>query len=118
MKRSTRRPLGAAVRVPPAWLLAASAVAAAPAAFAQVAEEEIIVLGQGLEETIPLDLQQFGNRVEVITGDQLALGGFNDLGQSLQMKVPGLYVAPRNGPFDYMNCSLQGSRCEDVLWLI
>jgi vitamin B12 transporter len=34
------------------------------------------------------------------------------------MKIPGLYVAPKNGPFDYMNCSLQGSRCEDILWLV
>ena len=34
------------------------------------------------------------------------------------MQVPGLYVAPKNGPFDYVNCSLQGSRCEDVLWLV
>jgi vitamin B12 transporter len=81
-------------------------------------EEEIIVIGARLEESIPLDLQQFGNRVEIITAQELELGGFNDLGQTLQMKVPGLYLAPKNGAFDYMNCSLQGSRCQDVLWLI
>ena len=97
---------------------------AAPATMAQtaqseaVADEEIIVLGARLEETIPLDLQQFGNRVEIITADDLQLGGFNDLSQSLQMKVPGLYLAPKNGAFDYMDCSLQGSRCQDILWLI
>ena len=34
------------------------------------------------------------------------------------MQVPGLYVAPKNGAFDYINCSLQGSRCEDILWLV
>src|SRR5690606_28759162 len=101
MIKPTHRTSSATVRLPSTWLLAASAIAAAPA-IAQVAEEEVFVLGQRLEETIPLDLQQFGNRVEVITADQLELGGFNDLGQSLQMKVPGLYVAPRNGPFDYM----------------
>jgi outer membrane cobalamin receptor len=81
-------------------------------------EEEILVLGRRLEETIPLDLQRFGQRVEVLTGAELDLGGFNDLSQSLQMQAPGLYIAPKNGPFDYMNCSLQGSRCEDILWLV
>ena len=97
---------------------------ASPAALAQTSQsgaapaEELIVLGARLEETIPLDLQQFGNRVRILTADDLALGGFNDLGQSLQMKVPGLYLAPKNGAFDYMDCSLQGSRCQDILWLI
>ena len=81
-------------------------------------QEEIIVLGARLEETIPLDLEQFGNRVEIITADELQLGGFNDLAKSLQMKVPGLYLAPKNGAFDYVGCSLQGSRCQDILWLI
>ena len=80
--------------------------------------EEVVVRGERLEETIPLDLQQFGNRVEVITAEQLQLGGFNDVSQALQMEVPGLYLAPKNGAFDYMDCSLQGSRCQDVLWLI
>ena len=76
------------------------------------------MLGDRLEETIPLDLRQFGNRVEIITADELRLGGFNDLAQSLQMRVPGLYLAPKNGAFDYVGCSLQGSRCQDILWLI
>jgi outer membrane cobalamin receptor len=107
---------------PTALILAlASQLAASPSTLAQSAampDEEVLVLGRRLEETIPLDLQQFGNRVEFLTADELALGGFNDLSQSLQMKIPGLYVAPKNGPFDYMNCSLQGSRCEDILWLV
>lgn len=104
--------------------IAAAFSMAVPAALAQTAQseaaqqEEIIVFGARLEETIPLDLQQFGNRVKIITADDLKLGGFNDLSQSLQMKVPGLYLAPKNGAFDYMDCSLQGSRCQDILWLI
>lgn len=81
-------------------------------------QEEIVVLGARLEETIPLDLEQFGNRVEIITADELELGGFNDLAQSLQMQAPGLYLVPKNGAFDYVFCSLQGSRCQDILWLI
>ena len=78
--------------------------------LAQVTDnlEEVVVRGQRLEESIPLDLQQFGNRVEVITAEQLQLGGFNDVSQVLQMEVPGLYLAPKNGAFDYMDCSLQG----------
>ncbi len=80
-------------------------------------EEELIVVGS-LEETLPLQLSQYGNRIEVITAEQIDLAGFNDLSQSLQMLVPGLYLAPKNGAFDYMNCSLQGSRCQDILWLI
>ena len=105
-----------------ALLIAAQVLAAAFPAFGQDSadgvQEEIIVLGDRLEETIPLDLQQFGNRVEIITADELQLGGFNDLAQSLQMRVPGLYLAPKNGAFDYVGCSLQGSRCQDILWLI
>ena len=87
--------------------------AAQPARF----DEEVIVVAS-LEETIPLQLSKYGNRIEVITAEEIELGGFNDLGQSLQMLVPGLYLAPKNGAFDYMNCSLQGSRCQDILWLI
>ena len=70
--------------------MAAALSMAVPAALAQTAQseaaqqEEIIVFGARLEETIPLDLQQFGNRVKIITADELQLGGFNDLGQSLQ----------------------------------
>ena len=79
--------------------------------------EEMLVVGQ-LEETIPLQLAEYGNRVEIITAEDIELGGFNDVSQSLQMLVPGLYLAPKNGAFDYMNCSLQGSRCQDILWLI
>ncbi len=105
-----------------ASVLALSGLAIAAPALGQDAanepQEEVIVVGARLEETIPLDLQQFGNRVEIITAAELELGGFNDLAQSLQMKVPGLYLAPKNGAFDYVGCSLQGSRCQDILWLI
>ena len=103
-------------------LIAVQVLAAATSALGQDSangvQEEVIVLGARLEETIPLDLEQFGNRVEIITADELQLGGFNDLAKSLQMRVPGLYLAPKNGAFDYVGCSLQGSRCQDILWLI
>lgn len=99
---------------------AALGVIGAGAAQAQneAVRDELFIIGQRLEETTPQVLAEFGNRLEMLTADDLALGGFNDLAQAFQMQVPGLYVAPKNGPFDYINCSLQGSRCEDVLWLV
>jgi len=101
------------------WPLAAAVGAAlAPPAFGQSVDEEVVVTGRRLEETIPQELERFGNRLETVDRAAIDLGGFNDLSQTLQMQVPALYVAPKNGPFDYMNCSLQGSRCEDVLFLI
>jgi outer membrane cobalamin receptor len=80
--------------------------------------EEIVVEGQRLEETIPLDLSRYGNQVEIITAEQIQQGGFVDITQTLQMLVPGLHVAPKNGPFDYFSASLQGSRADDILWLV
>jgi vitamin B12 transporter len=94
-------------------LLLASSIAAQ----AQEIEDEVIVIGQ-LEETIPLKLAEYGNRVEIITADDIKLGGYNDLTQALQMRLPGLHLTPKNGAFDYVGCSLQGSRCQDILWLI
>jgi vitamin B12 transporter len=80
--------------------------------------EEIIVLGQSIEDTIPSELAQYGNRVEVITADQLEKQGFVDVGQALQMLVPGLHLRPKNGPFDYFDASIHGSRTSEILWLI
>ena len=98
-------------------LLSLAVAAATTPAWAQN-DEELFVVGQRLEETTPQQLAEFGNRLETLSADDIKLGGFDDLSQALQMQVPGLYVAPKNGPFDYISCSLQGSRCEDVLWLV
>jgi outer membrane cobalamin receptor len=87
-------------------------------AHAQSDIEEIVVEEKYFEETIPLELSRYGSRVEVITGDEIRERGFLDISQALQMLVPGLYMAPKNGPFDYFNASLQGSRSQDILWLI
>lgn len=93
--------------------------AAGGAQAAQAAQdEEVLVLGTRIEESIPMDLQQYGNRLEVISGETIRAGGFNDVTQALQMLVPGLYVAPKNGAFDYVQASLQGSRNNEILWLI
>ena len=36
----------------------------------------------------------------------------------MQMFIPGLYVAPKNGPFDYGTYSLLGGRNDDTLILL
>ncbi|MDA1372741.1 MAG: TonB-dependent receptor [Proteobacteria bacterium] len=88
-------------------------------AVAQVPElNEILVSTQRLEETIPQDLSRYGNRVEIITAQEIAERGFVDITQTLQMLVPGLHISPKNGPFDYFDASLQGSRNQEILWLI
>lgn len=80
--------------------------------------EEIVVFGEFLEDTMPLEISRYGSRVEIISGEQLRDLGVNDIAESLQMLVPGIFIAPKNGPFDYIIGSLQGSRTEDILWLI
>ena len=104
------------------------AVAAVPAlstltisegyAQTQAVDEEIVVYGTQIEESIPQDLSRYGNRVEIITADDIAERGFDGVTESLQMLVPGLHIRPKNGPFDYFDASLQGSRNSEILWLI
>ena len=101
-------------RTVPAMLLAS--VVAVPVFAAEV--EEITVSSQRLEETIPFELSRYGNRVEIITAEEIQERGFVDITQTLQMLVPGLHIAPKNGPFDYFDASLQGSRNTEILWLI
>src|SRR3954451_13009764 len=88
-----------------ALALGVQAVRAADA----TAVSEVVVTG-GLEETVPLELAKYGNRVDVVTGRQIELSGFPDVAQVLSRSVPGLYVAPQSGPFSYVFASLQGSR--------
>lgn len=107
MKPTTRKTLAAAIAV------------TALTGLAQAAEiEEIVVSSQRLEESIPQDLSRYGNRVEIITADEILERGFVDITQTLQMLVPGLHISPKNGPFDYFDASLQGSRNQEILWLI
>lgn len=80
--------------------------------------EEITIRDQSIEDTIPLDLNRYGSRLEIITAEQLERQSFADVSQALQMLVPGLHIAPKNGPFDYFDASLQGSRAQEILWLI
>lgn len=98
-------------------LVSGGQLAAVPAASAADIEE-IVIIGNQLEETIPQDLARYGNRVEVITAEEIKQGGYVDITQTLQMLVPGLHIRPKNGQFDYFDASLQGSRGSEILWLI
>ena len=113
MPKTTPRALAA---IAPSCVFAVSALLALPAPAQDV--EEIVVWGTQIEETIPQDLSRYGYRVELITAEEIQERGFDDVTQALQMLVPGLHVRPKNGPFDYFDASLQGSRNAEILWLI
>ena len=91
--------------------------AAALPASAQTGGDVVQVWGH-LEETQAEDIAEYGSDLEVITAEQIKDGGYSDAGQALQNLVPGLYVAPKNGPFDYVNASLLGGRRVDIIWLV
>jgi vitamin B12 transporter len=80
--------------------------------------DQVIVTGQRLAETLPQQLADFGVQVETITAQQIQNGGYVDVASALQALAPGLYVESKNGPFDYVDISLHGSRRQDVLWLV
>ncbi len=80
--------------------------------------EEVLVTGQSLEDDLPQQLSQYGTRVTTVTSAQIQNGGYIDVASALEQQTPGLYISSNNGPFDYVQVSLQGSRTEDVLWLV
>jgi vitamin B12 transporter len=102
-------------------LVATTAALALGASAARAAEatsvSEVVVTG-GLEETLPSQIAQYGNRLDVVTARQIELSNFPDVGQVLSKSVPGLYVAPQSGPFSYVFASLQGARTNEVLYLV
>jgi vitamin B12 transporter len=87
-------------------------------AVAQSAPDEVVVSTNRLEETLPEELSKYGMRLETVTRADVRNGSYVDVTQSLQALAPGLYLQPKNGPFDYSDISLQGSRTGDVLWLV
>ena len=104
----------------PLFLAMGSPVAADDAAADSAGEtdlDKVTVTGH-LEEDLPIDLSHYGTRVDVVSAEQIRNGGFLDVAGAMQYLVPGLYISPKNGPFDYADISLQGSRTSDVLWLV
>jgi vitamin B12 transporter len=80
--------------------------------------ETLVVAAPKLEEELPQEIERVGTRVQTITSAQIENGGYDDVGQALQALVPGLFLAPKAGPFDYVAASLQGSRINEILWLV
>ncbi|MGE3511014.1 MAG: TonB-dependent receptor [Vicinamibacterales bacterium] len=80
--------------------------------------ESVAVTAPGLEEGLPQEIERAGVRLQTITAAQIDNGGYYDVGQALQMLVPGLFLVPKAGPFDYVDASLQGSRTNEILWMI
>jgi outer membrane cobalamin receptor len=79
---------------------------------------EVLVTAKRLEQTLPQQLAQYGTRVNVISAQEVRNGSYVDVAQTLQALAPGLFILPKNGPFDYADISLLGSRTDDVLWLL
>jgi outer membrane cobalamin receptor len=80
--------------------------------------EEVLVTGRSLETTLPLQLSKYGADLEIVTAAQIQNHGFIDVGQSLEMLVPGLHLTTQAGAFSYVNLQMQGSRQSDTLWTI
>ncbi len=74
--------------------------------------------GKSLEDELPAQLAEYGTVLNTVSAVQILNGGYVDVASALQDQAPGLYITSKNGPFDYVQISLQGSRTEDVLWLV
>jgi outer membrane cobalamin receptor len=99
------------------------ALGAATAATAQSAPkaadlDEVLVTGKYLEESLPLELAEYGNRVQLIQSEAIEKRAINDVAQALQIMAPSLYIQPKAGAFDYVDISMEGSRTSEVLWLV
>jgi outer membrane cobalamin receptor len=80
--------------------------------------ESVGVVAPKLEEELPQLIERSGVRAQIITSAQIQDGGYYDVAQALQALVPGLFLTPKAGPFDYVTASLQGSRTNEILWLV
>jgi vitamin B12 transporter len=106
------------------WTLALLAGAAAtavaqPAAAHDVPKAEAAgdIIVNGLEQTLPQELSRYGSDIATVSEEQVKNTGAVDVAEALEA-VPGLYIKPGNGPFSYVDVSLQGSRTQDVLWTV
>jgi vitamin B12 transporter len=100
-----------------AALAAALLLVSSPAMAADEEAASITVTGRSVEETLPQEIARYGSDLHQLTEQDIDERGVVDVAAALQM-VPGLYVMPRNGPFSYVDVSLQGSRTQDVLWTV
>ncbi len=81
--------------------------------------DQQFVSAPSVESTTVAEMAKYGSKVEIIDRQQIERAGpSSDITRVLQMYVPGLYVAPKNGPFDYGTYSLLGGRNDDTLILL
>jgi hypothetical protein len=64
--------------------------------------ESVGVVAPKLEEELPQIIERSGVRALTITAAEIQNGGYYDVAQALQSLVPGLFLTPRQGPFDYV----------------
>ncbi|WP_122684259.1 TonB-dependent receptor plug domain-containing protein [Pseudomonas canadensis] len=90
-----------------------------------LADDNTLVLNQqivsapSVESTTVAAMAKYGSKVEIVTREQIERAGpAADVTRVMQMFIPGLYVAPKNGPFDYGTYSLLGGRNDDTLILL
>ncbi|MBY5920270.1 TonB-dependent receptor plug domain-containing protein [Ferrimonas balearica] len=98
-------------------LLVAIALAqTAPSVLA--VDEVMVVTHRTLEESLALDQARLGNSLVIVEREQIEQFGQGDINDILAQLVPGLFAAGKGGRFDGAYYSLQGSRKQDILWLI
>lgn len=97
---------------------AAQDVKKADSAKQAVDLDGVTVSAQRLEESTPIELSKYGNRLQVIEGDEISRRGFVDVAQTLQQMAPALFLMPKSGAFDYVYPSMEGSRSGEILWLV
>jgi hypothetical protein len=90
----------------------------ADAAAGDEGVQVVEVTGYKLEETLHRELSRYGTRVDIIGSEQIRNEAQPDVAGCLEKLAPGFYISPKNGPFDYVDVAFQGSRTEDVLWLL
>ncbi|CAM3594866.1 TonB-dependent receptor plug domain-containing protein [Parendozoicomonas haliclonae] len=79
---------------------------------------EVTVEASRIEETLSSEQAMYGYKLETVDRKQIEESGIEDINGLLRKFVPGLAVTGGAGRFDYGSYSLQGSRSQDILWMI
>jgi vitamin B12 transporter len=79
---------------------------------------DILVLAAKLEESTPENSRSTARGSRRSKARRSTRAATTDTGAALQMLVPGLYVSPKSGAFDYVDVSLLGSRTSEVLFTV
>ncbi|MBU2098057.1 MAG: TonB-dependent receptor plug domain-containing protein [Gammaproteobacteria bacterium] len=80
--------------------------------------QEVLITERSIESTLPLELSRYGVDLEIVGSERVRNHGFVDVGQALEMLVPGIHLTTQAGAFSYLNVQMQGSRSSDLLWTL